>query len=110
MYNEIKDITAAPGMGMLRKTAAAAINVLKALGGSSYAIPCPNGIADIDGLIKKEIVDKLGYKPNISTSTLRRHGLLRMEIKDGIGYAAFASIQEGYKMANADRAAYETAR
>lgn len=110
MFNEINDITAAPGMGMLRKTAAASINILKKLGGTSYAIPCPNGIADIDNLIKKIITDTLGYKPNVSNSTLRRHGLLRMEIRDGIGYAAFASLDDGYKLANADRAAYEIAR
>lgn len=61
--------------------------IIKSLGGKSFEIT--GNIGELDAAVKNLITDTLGYKPSISTSTLRRHGLLKYEVRDDKAYCVF---------------------
>ena len=86
---------------MTRRCTGAGINVLKLLAGKSYELATEN-IGELDKAVTELIRETMGHKPACSTSTLRRHGLLKYEIKNGKGYAVFTKYAYGVKRANAD--------
>ncbi len=89
-------------IGMTRRCTAAAINVIKKLSGKRYEL-ATDAIGELNAAVENLITTEMGYKPNVSTSTLRRHGLLKYEVKDGKGYAVFTKLEFAIKRANADR-------
>lgn len=93
-------------IGMTRRCTAAAINVIKKFSGKRYEL-ATDAIGELNAAVTSLIETEMGYKPNVSTSTLRRHGLLKFEVKDGKGYAVFTQLKFALKRANADRKALD---
>ncbi len=93
-------------MGMTRRCTAAAINVIKKFSGKRYEMNT-NSISELSAAVENIIVTEMGYKPNVSTCTLRRHGLLKLEVKNGKGYAVFTMLAFAVKKANADRSSLD---
>lgn len=111
-YDKIIDPKGNNNMGALRRTTAGNVYVLKKFAGKTFEFKTNPGdfitIGDIDRGVQKLLKDNISAEQLLtSTSTMRRHGTLKLYIENNKGYASFVDFNTGFININTDRQRYE---